>query len=117
MNIRSIRGGWKKVFHREFDNRDCDNMILALENSEPSNLQNSRAVVKLHNESWVKRQERYMLFMWKGWRNTAPARSLLWTAKAFVMCCLIIWKRICQGKIFWSGYNRITGNPSGITIR
>lgn len=50
-NIRNIRGGWRKVFHREFDNRDCDSMILTLENSEPSHLQNSRTFIKLHNES------------------------------------------------------------------
>ncbi len=67
-NIRNIRGGWRKVFHREFDNRNCDSMILTLENNEPSHLQNSRAVIKLHNESSNVYHEIY--FQWPmetGW--------------------------------------------------
>ena len=37
--------------------------------------------------------------------------------KSIAMCCLIIWRMTCPEKIFWSGYNRITVNLSGITIR
>ncbi|GFI65270.1 hypothetical protein IMSAG185_00867 [Lachnospiraceae bacterium] len=58
-----------------------------------------------------------MPFMWKCWGNMAPARSLPWMAKAFAICCLIIWKMTCPEKISWNDYNHITGNPSGITIR
>ena len=35
VNRRNIRGGWKKVFHRAFDNFD-DSNILILDNCTPS---------------------------------------------------------------------------------
>ncbi len=37
--------------------------------------------------------------------------------KSICYVLLDIWRMTCPKKIAWSGYSRITGNPSGITIR
>ena len=47
---RNIRGGWKKIFHREFDNKSFDSSsILILDNCTPQNLQTIYACVKPSN--------------------------------------------------------------------
>lgn len=53
-NIRNLRGGWKKVFHRELDPRpDRDSLTLTLENSSPEHVQQSRVVFQLTQQSPV----------------------------------------------------------------
>lgn len=48
VNRRNIRGGWKKVFHRAFDNFDSSN-ILVLDNCTPQQLQTIYTCIKLTN--------------------------------------------------------------------
>ena len=48
VNRRNIRGGWKKVFHRAFDNFD-DSNILILDNCTPQQLQTIYTCIKLTN--------------------------------------------------------------------
>ena len=50
VNRRNIRGGWKKIFHREFDNKSFDSSnILILDNCTSQNLQTVHACVKPSN--------------------------------------------------------------------
>ena len=50
VNRRNIRGGWKKIFHREFDNKSFDSSnILILDNCTSQNLQTVYACVKPSN--------------------------------------------------------------------
>lgn len=50
VNRRNIRGGWKKIFHREFDNKSFDSAnILILDNCTSQNLQTIYACVKPSN--------------------------------------------------------------------
>ena len=47
---RNIRGGWKKIFHREFDNKSFESAnILILDNCTPQNLQTIYACVEPSN--------------------------------------------------------------------
>ena len=48
VNRRNIRGGWKKVFHRAFDNFD-DSNILILDNCTPQQLQTIYTCMKPTN--------------------------------------------------------------------
>lgn len=50
VNRRNIRGGWKKIFHREFGNKSFDSSnILILDNCTSQNLQTVYACVKPSN--------------------------------------------------------------------
>ena len=50
VNRRNIRGGWKKIFHREFGNKSFDGSnILILDNCTSQNLQTVYACVKPSN--------------------------------------------------------------------
>lgn len=50
VNRRNIRGGWHKVFHREFDGKDFSNSnILILDNCSTEHLQTVQAVLTLCN--------------------------------------------------------------------
>lgn len=47
---RTIRGGWRKVFHREFDGKDfMFSQVLTLDNVSPRHLQTIYASIKLSN--------------------------------------------------------------------
>lgn len=49
-NRRNIRGGWRKVFHREFDDKDFNETYhLEFDNCAPQNLQTIHACVALSN--------------------------------------------------------------------
>jgi len=53
VNIRNLRGGWRKVFHREFDCEDFskyDTRILTLDSCTPQRLQAIRAIIKMSND-------------------------------------------------------------------
>lgn len=51
-NIRNIRGGWQKVFHKEFDGKDFNNaQVLTLDSCTLQNLQLVRAVIQLSNSN------------------------------------------------------------------
>ena len=49
-NRRNIRGGWRKVFHREFDNKDYNSsQVLVLDNCSPQHLQTIYTRIQLSN--------------------------------------------------------------------
>lgn len=49
-NRRNIRGGWRKIFHREFDNKDFTSaQVLALDNCSPQHLQTIYVLILLSN--------------------------------------------------------------------
>ena len=50
-NRRNIRGGWRKIFHREFDNKDfTSSEILTLDNCSPQHLQTICVHIVLTND-------------------------------------------------------------------
>ncbi len=55
VNVRNLRGGWQKIFHREFDGRDRNNAeVLVLDSCTPQKLQPIRAVIVFRNcEPWL----------------------------------------------------------------
>ncbi len=49
-NRRNIRGGWRKVFHREFDDKDfTDTYYLQFDNCAPQHLQTIHTCIALSN--------------------------------------------------------------------
>lgn len=54
VNIRNLRGGWRKVFRREFECEDFDKYgtrVLILDSCTPQQLQAIRAVIRMSNDS------------------------------------------------------------------
>lgn len=53
-NRRNIRGGWRKVFHREFDGKDfTETYYLQFDNCAPQNLQTIHACIGLSNSEGI----------------------------------------------------------------
>ncbi len=61
VNRRNIRGGWKKVFHRAFDNFD-DSDILILDNCTPQQLQTIYTCMKPTNYRLVLLNTRFSCY-------------------------------------------------------
>lgn len=53
-NRRNIRGGWRKIFHREFDDKDfTDTCCLQLDNCAPQHLQTIHVGIGLTNSEGI----------------------------------------------------------------